>query len=497
VNNMQRVRRKGLYIGVILIVLIAVLSGVGLSQERSFKGVTITVAAGSFAAKSPRMLEEKWEKMTGAEVKIIEIPFGDLYEKLVSAFTMGVKTYDVIIYPSNWIADFVQAGWIIPLNKYWDKKSDWEDVIPLYQKMQFLEGKPYSIPVDGDIIFGYYRKDALENPEYQKKFKKKYGYPLAPPETWAQYRDIAEFFNGWDWDNDGDVEYGCLEAMFTRTAGPYIFIVRAASYAAHPDNPATLFFDPVTMKPNINNPGWVKALEEWIDIRKFGSPEMVNYGLGEVRGYYIGGESALAIDWADIGIMAQDPEKSRIRGKIGYFLAPGSYEYWNVRTKKWDKFARVVRAPYIGWSGWCVSITSTCKHPEAAFSFADFLDTKENALEGVTTPGTARNPYRFSQVNNPQAWKDSPIKFVNPEEYLKVNKMGYTHPNAQLDLRIPKAGRYFEALARYLAEAIAGTLTPKEALDAAAKEWDEITEEMGRKQQRRFYRATYGLPPLE
>ena len=487
----------GVMLVIVLLAALAVLPLSVAAQTKPYEGVTLRVGAGSFAAKSPRMLESKWEEMTGADVKIIEIPFGELYEKLVSTFAMGVKAYDVIIYPSNWIADFVQAGWVISLEKYWDKKSDWEDVIPLYRKMQFLEGKPYSIPVDGDIIFGYYRKDALEVPEYQKKFEDKYGYPLAPPKTWKEYKDIAEFFNGWDWDKDGKTDYGALEALLTRTAGPYIFIVRAASRAAHPDNPATLFFDPVTMKPNINNPGWVRALEEWLEIKKYGSPEMVNYGLGEVRGYYIGGESALAIDWADIGIMAQDPVKSRIRGKIGYFLAPGSYEYWNVKTKKWDRFDEVTYAPYIGWSGWCASVTSTSENVEAAFSFADFLDTEENALEGVTTPATARNPYRYSQVDNPKAWKESPINFVNPEEYLKVNKMGYEHPNAQLDLRIPKAGRYFEALARYLSEAIAGTLTPKEALDEAAKEWDRITEEMGRDQQRKFYRATYGLPPLK
>ena len=49
----------------------------------------------------------------------------------------------------------------------------------------------------------YYRRDAMENPEYQAKFKVKYGYDLALPKTWKEVQDTAEFFNGWDWDGDG------------------------------------------------------------------------------------------------------------------------------------------------------------------------------------------------------------------------------------------------------------------------------------------------------
>ena len=48
----------------------------------------------------------------------------------------------------------------------------------------------------------------MENPEYQAKFKAKYGYDLAPPKAWKEVRDTAEFFNGWDWDGDGRKEYG-------------------------------------------------------------------------------------------------------------------------------------------------------------------------------------------------------------------------------------------------------------------------------------------------
>jgi ABC-type glycerol-3-phosphate transport system substrate-binding protein len=49
------------------------------------------------------------------------------------------------------------------------------------KKIMYVGGQRYSVPLDGDVIFGYYRKDALENEEHKKKFKEKYGYDLAPP----------------------------------------------------------------------------------------------------------------------------------------------------------------------------------------------------------------------------------------------------------------------------------------------------------------------------
>ena len=40
----------------------------------------------------------------------------------------------------------------------------------------------------------YYRKDLFESTAEQKNFKAKYGYDLAPPVTWQQFTDAAEFF---------------------------------------------------------------------------------------------------------------------------------------------------------------------------------------------------------------------------------------------------------------------------------------------------------------
>ena len=55
--------------------------------------------------------------------------------------------------------------------------------------------KYWAMPLEGDATGWSYRKDWFEDPKEMAAFKKKYGYDLGVPKTWAHLRDIAEFFH--------------------------------------------------------------------------------------------------------------------------------------------------------------------------------------------------------------------------------------------------------------------------------------------------------------
>jgi len=62
---------------------------------------------------------------------------------------------------------------------------------------------------------------------------------------------------------------------------------------------------------------------------------------------------------------------------------------------------------------------------------------------------------------------------------------------AQMDyLRIPGASEYMERLNLHLSEAIAGELTPQEAMDLCYKDWEKITDRLGRDSQRKYYQQS-------
>jgi multiple sugar transport system substrate-binding protein len=462
-------------------------------QAKRFAGQTVTVAVGSFMSSGVTMFKDEWEKNSGAKLQVVEIPFGDLYQRLFTSFSTGAGEFDVAIYAANWIPEFAMNKHILSLEKYYKTKTNWDDVLDKTKRIMYVGGERYSVPLDGDVIFGYYRKDALENDQNKKKFKAKYGYDLAVPITWKQYRDIAEFFTGWDWSGSGKPGWGVLEAQGPKDVDPFIFVSRVASYAANPKVPGSLFFDPDTMAPSINNPGWVQALKDWIEIKKFGPPEMATTGGGTMRGNFVAGSYALGIDWADVGVQAQDEKGSIVKGKLGYFILPGSTKVWNIKTKSWDGFKDPQHAPYLGWGGWHGSIAANSKSPDAAWDFLNFIDSEKNSFRAVTTPGTARNPYRKTHFEDIKGWENSPVKYKDPGPYLQVIKQAVTHPNAQFDLRIPKAGRYFDVLDNWVQQALAGAVTPEDALNHAAEEWKQITADAGLAQQKKFYRDLYGL----
>lgn len=469
------------------------MAGSRAATAEDFKGRKVTVAGGSFMSSGVSMFKDEWEKRTGGTIEVVEIPFGDLYQRLFAAFTTGAEQFDVAIYASNWIPEFALAKNILPLDKYYPEKDNWNTVLPSVQKIMYSEGQRYTVPLDGDIIFGYYRTDALDNPDHKKRFADKYKYELARPQTWQQYRDIADFFTGWDWSKSGKKGWGVLEAQKPKDVGPYILISRAAAYAANPTVRGSLFFDPDTMEPQIANPGWVQALNDWIEIRKFGPPEMATYGGGEMRGNFIAGNYALGIDWADVGIMAQDESASIIKGKLGYFVLPGSKKVWNLKTKSWQEFDKPQQAPYQGWGGWHGSVAANSKNPHAAWDFLNFIDSTPNAFRAVTTPGTARNPYRTDHFTNVQGWIDSPVHYKDPKPYLETISEALNHPNAQTDLRIPQSGRYFEVLDQWAQEALAGSVKPEQAMKNATTEWSKITKDAGLDQQKQLYRSLYAL----
>lgn len=454
----------------------------------ALKGTTVRVAVGSFMSTGVKIFKQKWEQETGGTLEIVEIPFGDLYSKLFQAFSSRTDAYDVVIYAGGWVSGFAKAGFIRSLEDLHTRYTkNWDSVLPTAQALTKFGNERYTVPLDGDVIMLYYRKDAFENPTAQQRFKATKGRDLTVPQTWDEYLECAEFFTGWDWAGNGKPCYGVLEALKPKDVGPYIFTAHAAAYAAHPDHKGRLFFDPATMEPEVGNEGWVQALSDWVRLKAYGPSQMVTYGGGDQRGNFVAGNYALAIDWPDIGILAQDKNQSIIQDKLGYAMIPGSKRVWNPADKRWDERAEVLRAPYMGWSGWHASITATSKNPAAAWSVASFLDSTPNALTAVTTPGTARGPYRTDHFQ-PDAWTKSAVKFVGAPDYLKSQLDSFQHPNVQFDLRIPEAGRYTEALDNATQLALSGQRSPQQALAQCAKDWKGITDQIGADSQKDLYK---------
>src|SRR3989454_10861933 len=152
---------------VVLLVFVAACSnGSNTSSNQSFSGTTIRVVTftGPQIAAPLQRRAPDFNKLTGAKVEVITVPFSDLYQKILTDFATKTNSYDAIVFAPQWMGDYVPAGYLEDLSDRVkaDTALQWNDIAPFFRDFSATyQGKVYSVPLDGDFQMAYYRSDIL------------------------------------------------------------------------------------------------------------------------------------------------------------------------------------------------------------------------------------------------------------------------------------------------------------------------------------------------
>jgi multiple sugar transport system substrate-binding protein len=468
------------------------------SGGKKHQGVDVTVLTftGPQIAEPLQRRAPAFNAATGANIKVVTVPFSDLYDKILTDMATNTNSYDAFVFDPQWMGDFVPPGYLEDITDRvkGDQTLKWDDIAPFFRDFSATyKGRTYTIPLDGDFQMVYYRSDLL----------KKDG--LKPPATWDDYLAIAKRYNGKDLNGDGKADYGSCIAKKRAAQSYWMSWSVAGSYLQAEGTSQGAFFDAGTMKPLVNNQAFAAALDVYKQTTQYAPKDELNLDVGDTRGLFTSGRCALSADWGDIGTLAIDPKTSTVQDKVGAVIMPGSRKVLDRAsgqlvdcdaTRCPHAVDGVNHAPFAAFGGWSGAINAAAdqKVKDAAYDFLAYMSAPQQSNEDVTLGKTGFNPYRTSQFEDTQLWVKAGMSKEAAENYLGAIRDSLQSPNMILDLRIPKSAQYQGVvLDQALAQFLAGEISRDQAMQQIEQGWDKITKDEGLDQQKQAYAASLNI----
>jgi ABC-type glycerol-3-phosphate transport system substrate-binding protein len=381
----------------------------------------------------------EFKAKTGIDVDIEAISYIDMHSKLVPQLSSPQGSYDAIVVDFYWVAEFTQAGWLMPLDDLIKRDNvDTSVYLPaLMNLVGQVNGATYMLPFYNYSMGVIYRKDLVADPKEQAAFKAKYGIDLKIPTTWDEYRKQVEFFSR-DTNGDGKLDFfgtvnqgqrgDCISMQWSN----YLY-ANGGQY--HDKN----------WKATFNSEAGIKAVEDYkTDIAKHGPTGAESYCFDEASNVFGQGKTYSFVTFNILLSGFNDPKSSQVVGKADIAPNPGG-------------------GLNGGW-GWAIPNSSPDK--DAAWTFIKWIESKE-IVKKRTLEGGAPT----------QAWE-----FDDPEIVAKRPEM------PQLKVLVATAQEFptftytvdfVESLGRELNLAVTGQKDPKQALDTAAADFNKLAHKAG------------------
>ncbi len=239
-----------------------------------------------------------------------------LEDALLTSNGMSNGEWDVCFIPTDWIAAMHQANAAVDLapllatDPIPDFPTAWVDSLLRLQRMDdAILGTPYH---DGPECL-VYRKDIFNDTARQHAYLAQFNKPLAPPETWDDFHQIARFLNEPEQGRYGTLfaafpdghnsVYDFLLQLWTRngelfdTNGNIHFQTTAATEAL--TFYRTILNDPTAVHPGCNQFDSIQA------------------GLA-----FAAGEAAMMVNWFGFATMAHTSAESKVKGCVDIASIP-------------------------------------------------------------------------------------------------------------------------------------------------------------------------------
>ena len=145
-----------------------------------------------------QQVADMYSEETGIKVNVIQEPWGSFQNLFTNAMAAESDAYDMVVGDSQWLGQGSTSGWYVNMTDFLvgEGLADTvtEATLTYYGEYPTGSGQYWAFPTEGDANGWVYRKDLFEDPDEMAAFEAEYGYPLAIPEDFDQFYDIANFF---------------------------------------------------------------------------------------------------------------------------------------------------------------------------------------------------------------------------------------------------------------------------------------------------------------
>ncbi len=434
----------------LLIVLVLTLAvGVGAVKAAPKQQVTeLTILWAEWdPANYLQEIGNRYEAATGIKVNVIQEPWGSFYDRMAAEWAAKGDAYDMVVGDSQWIGQGVTQGHYMELTDFFIENGIHETVTPatlkFYGEYPAGSGRYWAYPTEGDAVGWAYRKDLFEDPENQKAFEEKYGYPLDVPQTWMQLRDIAEFFTRPEQNLYGVGVYTQID--YDAITMGYETAMFSWGVEWQDENNNVLGV--------VNSERAVEALEFYKGLYQFAPPGTSNAFFAEMNDIFINGQAAMIMNYFAFFPALINPGINPYAEVTGFFSTPaGPYG---------DRYTS------LGGQGLSVINYISDERKQASLDFIKWFASEDVQRQWAEVGGFTCN-----------------VAVLESEEFLNATPYNAAFAESMTFVKdfwnIPEYEQLLRPVQRHLHPyVVSGLGTAREALDKIASEQHQILVEAG------------------
>jgi multiple sugar transport system substrate-binding protein len=291
------------------------------------------------------------------------------HDLLAQKFKNRDTRLDVFFMDVIWPAEFAAAGWALPLDPYF-VPAEQDKFLKAPISANRYAGRIYGVPLFSDGGLLYYRKDLLDK------------YSLSPPRTWPELVDQAKTIRA----RERDAHLIGFSGQFKQYEGlvcnmmEYILSNRGA------------LWDEDRLLSAIDQPPALEAVRFVRDriLGEISHRGVLTYEEPESLAVFIQGRAIFHRNWPYAWNNANDPEISKVAGKVGMMPLPRFRGGRTVATL----------------GGWQLGISRLSTNPGLAWRFVEFMTS--TAVQKRVALSTGRAPTRAALYEDRDVMKKIP-----------------------------------------------------------------------------------------